>query len=96
MANRRVFKKDISALCSMLAEDVFLYNILAEKPNNEAAALLMNKVIEMHFEYRQKAVSKVVKSSGVKATKYFSTVWSDFTSAYETLSEEIIQLAENK
>lgn len=96
MANRRIYKKDISALCSMLAEDVFLYNILAEKPNNEAAASLMNKVVELHFEYRQKAVSKAVKSSGMKATKYFSTIWSDFSSAYEALSEDIIQLAENK
>jgi hypothetical protein len=92
MANRRNYKKDISVLCSTLAEELFFYNLLDDSPNQERAQEIMNKVIELHFTYRQKATTSAIKASGTSASLHFTAVWKEFSTSFESISEEIIQL----
>lgn len=74
MTSKRRLKKEIDYVVSDLILDCFTYTSLYEKPNDEAALLIIQDTLTMRNDLRNKANHPEQKDASVSVKSYYDTI----------------------
>ncbi|MDL2255003.1 hypothetical protein LJC44_00190 [Parabacteroides sp. OttesenSCG-928-G06] len=96
MAKRRTLKRDISYIAGELFTEVLVAKMLAPKVDQEAADIVMVRILDMQDEFIKRAASPGGKNNAKLVKTYYKKLVADLQTEVEAIILAIEELNKGK